>query len=195
MRDKEVVDTELQLKDLETIEGRWKKAEHTASGGDPHAKAMLSVLKQVKPILEAGKNARTLDIDPESEEGKCFRELFLLTAKPVLYVCNVTDDDAVSGNAFVDAVREAVKDEEAQVMVMAAQMEADIAELDTYEERQEFLEAAGLSDSGVSRLDPDRLCAAWAGDLLYGGEEGDSRLDLPEGKQGPAGSGRDPLRL
>ena len=65
VRDKEVVDTELQLKDLETIEGRWKKAEHTASGGDPHAKAMLSVLKQVKPILEAGKNARTLDIDPE----------------------------------------------------------------------------------------------------------------------------------
>jgi len=152
VRDKEVVDTELQLKDLETIEGRWKKAEHTASGGDPHAKAMLSVLKQVKPILEAGKNARTLDIDPDSEEGKCFRELFLLTAKPVLYVCNVTDDDAVSGNAYVDAVREEVKDEEAQVMVMAAQMEADIAELDTYEERQEFLEAAGLSDSGVSRL-------------------------------------------
>lgn len=152
VRDKEVVDTELQLKDLETIEGRWKKAEHTASAGDPHAKAMLSVLRQLKPVLEAGQNARTLSFDPDSEEGKCCRELFLLTSKPVLYVCNVADDEAVTGNAHVEAVREAVRNEEAQVLVLAAQMEADIAELDSYEERQEFLEAAGLTDSGVSRL-------------------------------------------
>lgn len=150
VRDKEVIDTELQLRDLETIETRLKKVERQAKSGEKDAKAQYELLERYHEVLSEGKSARTVEL--AEEEEKIAKDFFLLTNKPVLYVCNVDEASAVNGNAYVDKVKAAVADENAEVLVLAAQTESDIAELDTYEERQEFLEAAGLSESGVSRL-------------------------------------------
>ena len=152
VRDKEIIDMELQLKDLETVDNRLQKTEKQAqTGGDKNAKMQVGVLKAFKEALTQGKSARTVTFDTKDEQ-KFARELFLLTSKPVLYVCNVDDAAASSGNAYVDAVREAVADEGAEILVVAARTESEIAELESYEERQEFLADMGLSESGVSRL-------------------------------------------
>ena len=152
VRDKEVIDLELQLRDLETIESRISRVQKQAqTGGDREAKVQYEVLKRYKEALEQGRSARTVELLNKDEE-KIAHELFLLTNKPVLYVCNVDDKSAVSGNAYVDAVREAVKDENAQILVVAAQTESEIAELDDYEERQMFLAEIGLEESGVNRI-------------------------------------------
>ena len=152
VRDKEIIDTELQLKDLETVESRIVKVQKQAqSGGDKQAKRLLEILLQYKAALEKGLSARTIQIDNKDDQ-RLARELFLLTDKPVLYVCNVDEKSAVSGNLFVEAVRAAVANENAGILVVAAKTEAEIAELDTFEERQMFLEEAGLTDSGVARL-------------------------------------------
>lgn len=152
VRNKEVIDVELQLKDLETVESRIQRVEKQAkTGGDAQAKVLFNVLSQVREVLLQGKSARSLCFDLP-EEQKAMKELYLLTAKPILYVCNVDEASAVDGNKYVDAVREAIKEEDAELLVIAAQTESEIAELETYEERQEFLEAVGLEESGVSRL-------------------------------------------
>ena len=152
VRDKEIIDTELQLKDLETVEGRLPRVEKLAQvGNNKDAKVEYEVLKAYKAALEQGKSARTVQFDSK-EAQQAARNLFLLTSKPVLYVCNVDEASAATGNAYVEQVREAVKDEDAEILVVAAQTEADIAELETYEERQEFLKDAGLEESGVNRL-------------------------------------------
>ena len=152
VRDMEVINYELQLKDLETVESRLAKTEKAAkAGGDKNAKMQLEVLQAYKEALEQGKPARSVKIEGKEEE-RFAKELFLLTNKPVLYVCNVDDASAVDGNAYVDAVREAIAEEDADLMIVAAKTESEIAELDTWEERKEFLEEIGLSESGVSRL-------------------------------------------
>jgi len=152
VRDKEVIDAELQLKDLETVESRIQKIEKQVRvGGDKQAKAALELYLRYKDALSQGKSARTVSIENKEEELAA-HDLFLLTNKPVLYVCNVDEDSAVSGNQYVEQVREAVKDEQAQVLVVAAKIESEIAELETYEERQMFLEEIGLQESGVNRL-------------------------------------------
>lgn len=152
VRDKEIIDTELQLKDLETIESRFPRVEKLAQvGGNKDAKVEYEVLKAYKAALEQGKSARTVEFDSK-EEQQAARNLFLLTSKPVLYVCNVDEASAATGNAYVEQVRQAVKEENAEILVVAAQTEADIAELETYEERQEFLKDVGLEESGVNRL-------------------------------------------
>ena len=152
VRDKEVIDLELQLRDLETIESRINRVQKQAqTGGDREAKVQYEVLKRYKEALEQGRSARTVELLNKDEE-KIAHELFLLTNKPVLYVCNVDDKSAVTGNAYVDAVREAVKDENAQILVVAAQTESEIAELEDYEERQMFLAEIGLEESGVNRI-------------------------------------------
>ncbi len=151
VRDKEVIDTELQLRDLETIESRIGKVAKMAAAGDRDAKMQHEVLKRYQEVLTQGKSARSVELETKDEQ-KFAHDLFLLTNKPVLYVCNVDDASAVSGNKYVDAVREAVKDEHAEILVVAAQTESDIAELETYEERQMFLEEIGLKESGVNRL-------------------------------------------
>ena len=151
VRDKEIIDTELQLKDLETVDSRISKVQKQAqTGGDKQAKALYDILVQYRDALLQGKSARTVKLDPLDK--KLVKDLYLLTDKPVMYVCNVEEESAVNGNKHVDALREAVKDEDAEILIVAAATEADIAELETYEERQMFLEAAGLSESGVSRL-------------------------------------------
>lgn len=152
VRDKEIIDFELQLKDLETIESRIAKVQKQAqTGGDKQAKLAYEVLSKYKAALEQGKSARTVKFDTKDEQ-KIAKDLFLLTDKPVMYVCNVDEASAVTGNRYVDAVREAVKDEEAEILVVAAKIESEIAELETYEERQLFLNEIGLDESGVSRL-------------------------------------------
>ena len=152
IRDKTIIDTELQLKDLESIESRLPKVEKIAQmGNNKDAKVEYEVLKAYKEALDQGKRARTVSFETK-EAQKAAHDLFLLTAKPVLYVCNVDEASAATGNAYVEQVREAVKDEGAEILVVAAQTEADIAELETYEERREFLNDVGLDESGVNRL-------------------------------------------
>lgn len=151
VRDKEIIDTELQLKDLETVESRLQKVQKQAqTGGDKVAKATYDILVLYREALLQGKSARTVQL--EKEQRVFVKDLCLLTDKPVMYVCNVDEASAVNGNAYVEQVREAVKDEAAEIIVVAAATEADIAELETYDERQMFLEAVGLNESGVSRL-------------------------------------------
>ena len=152
VRDKEVIEAELQLKDLETVEARIQKTEKQAkAGGDKQAKTALEVLMKYRDALSQGLSARTVELQNKEEEAVA-KEMFLLTNKPVMYVCNVDEESAVTGNAYVEQVREAVKGENAQVLVLAAKTEAEIAELDTYEERQMFLQEMGLEESGVNRL-------------------------------------------
>lgn len=152
VRDKEIIDFELQLKDLETIESRIAKVQKQAqTGGDKQAKMVYEVLSRYKEALEQGKSARTVTFDTKDEQ-KIARDLFLLTNKPVMYVCNVDEASAVTGNAYVEQVREAVKDEDAEILVVAAKIESEIAEFETYEERQMFLNEIGLEESGVARL-------------------------------------------
>ena len=151
VRDKEIIDMELQLKDLETVDSRIQKTQKQAQvSGDKTAKAVLEILLRYKEALSAGKSARTVQLT--KEEIPLTKDLFLLTTKPVLYVCNVDEASAATGNKYTQAVAEAVKDENADMLIVAAATEADIAELETYEERQMFLEAAGLKESGVARL-------------------------------------------
>ena len=151
VRDKGVIDTELQLKDLETVENRLGKVQKQAqTGGDKNAKRQYEVLLRYKEALEQGLSARTVELD--KEERKCVWDLNLLTDKPVLYVCNVDEKSAVTGNAYTEAVARAIEGEGAEMLVIAAATEADIAELGSYEERQMFLEDMGLKESGVSRL-------------------------------------------
>ena len=150
VRDKEIIDAELQLKDLETVESRIAKVQKQAATGDKSAKRLFDILSRYKSALEQGKSARTVELD--KEDRKLVYDLHLLTDKTVLYVCNVDEKSAVGGNAHVEAVRGAIREENAELLIVAAATEADIAELDTYEERQMFLEEVGLKESGVNRL-------------------------------------------
>lgn len=151
VRDKEVVDTELQIKDLETVEARLAKAEKAGKAGDKEAAKLASVLNRYRAALLEGRSCRSVVLNND-EEVQIARELFLLTNKPVMYVCNVDDASAVNGNKYVDAVREAVKDENAEILIISARTESEIAEMDDYDDRQMFLEEMGLDESGVVRL-------------------------------------------
>ena len=145
VRDKGIIDTELQLKDLETVEGRLGKIQKQAtSGGDKNAKRAVELLLQYKAALEQGLSARTVEL--EKEDRKLVADLNLL------YVCNVDEKSAATGNVYTEAVRAAIAGEKAEMLVIAAATEADIAELESYEERQMFLEDLGLEESGVARL-------------------------------------------
>ncbi len=152
VRDMEIINYELQIKDLETVENRLAKTLKAAqTGGDKTARMQADVLLAYKEALEQGRPARSVQFETKDEQ-RFARDLFLLTNKPVLYVCNVDDDSAVNGNHYVDEVRKAIEGTGASLMIVAAKTESEIAELDTYEERQEFLEEIGLSESGVARL-------------------------------------------
>ena len=150
IRDKETIDIELQLKDLETVEKRLEKVTRAAKAGDKVAQKELALLGRYKEALLQGISARAVALS--EEEVELSQSYQLLTAKPILYVCNVDEAAAANGNKYVDQVREAVKDENAQIIVLAVATEADIAELETYEERQMFLQDMGLSEPGASVL-------------------------------------------
>jgi GTP-binding protein YchF len=151
VRDKEIIDTELQLKDLETVDAKLKRVEKSAkTGNDKDAKKAYEVLTTIKDLLEQGKSARAAAL---SEQDKVhIADCCLLTIKPVLYVCNVDEASVKTGNKYVDVVKEAVKGENAEVLIITAQMEAEIASLETFEERQMFLAEMGLTEPGVNKL-------------------------------------------
>ena len=150
VRDKETIDIELQLKDLETVEKRLERVKRTAKTGNKEAQAELVVLLKIEETLLKGLSVRTLSFS--EKEMEFVQVLQFITAKPVLYICNVDENSAVSGNEYVEKIRAAVKDENAEVIVLAVGTEADITELDDYEERQLFLADIGLEEAGVARL-------------------------------------------
>lgn len=151
LRDKETIDIELQLKDLETTEKKLDKVKRASRTGNKEAQAEEAVLLQIKNGLEAGISVRAIDIEEDTREVYV-KPLQFITDKPVMYVCNVDEASAVSGNDYVTRVREAVKDENAEVVVLAVGTEADITELDDYEERQMFLADIGLEEPGSAVL-------------------------------------------
>lgn len=150
IRDKETIDIELQLKDLEAVEKRLEKVKRAAKTGNKEAQAELALLEKIQAVLMEGKSVRTIEFTEKEEE--LVKSMQFITAKPVMYVCNVDESAAKDGNTYVDKVKEAVKDEDAEIIVLAVATEADIAELDDYEERQMFLTDIGLEEPGVSRL-------------------------------------------
>lgn len=151
VRDKEVIDLELQLKDLDSVQKAMSKLEKQAkTGNDKDAKKRFEILTTVYAHLEKGKSARSAQLS--SEDFVILKEFQLLTDKPVMYVCNVDEASVKTGNKYVDAVKENVKDEKAEVILITAAMEAEIAALDTFEERKMFLEEMGLEEAGVNKL-------------------------------------------
>jgi hypothetical protein len=150
VRDKEIIDTELILKDIETVDKRLEKMRRTAKSGDKDAKKQVEVGEAVMAHLEEERPARSLSLD---EAGQAIlQEMMLLTSKPILYVCNVDMDSVETGNAHTEAFRAAVADESAEIILISAGIEADIAELETKEERLEFLAEMGLKEPGVNKL-------------------------------------------
>ena len=150
LRDKETIDIELQLKDLDTVTKRIDKSKKAAKAGNKDEQKVVEVLTAVIAHLEELKNVREMDLDEKEQE--IVDSLQLITSKPVIYLCNVDESAAKDGNEWVEKVKEAVKDEHAEVLILAAQIEADINELETFDERQIFLEELGLEEPGVNRL-------------------------------------------
>ena len=150
VRDAEIVETELLLADLEAMERRFETTEKRAKGGDKDARAQLQLLEPVMAALQDGRPARTADI--ADDQRPAFRQLQLLTAKPVLYVCNVDEDSAVDGNAHTEAVNEMAATKGAATVIVSAEIEAQIAQLDDPAERAEYLEGSGLSETGLSKV-------------------------------------------
>jgi GTP-binding protein YchF len=151
VRDKEVVDIELQLKDLDTVERQISKLQKQAKvGGDKLAQRTITVAEKLKDVLVTGKSARTLHLS--ADEEALIHDFFLITKKPVLYVCNVDEASAVTGNKYSEQLKNSISDDHAEILIIAAATEADIAELESYEEKQMFLEDLGLDEPGVNKL-------------------------------------------
>jgi GTP-binding protein YchF len=149
-RDREIVDLELQVRDLDLVERKIERVQKLAKSGEREPKHILEVLGKMKEHLENFQNARTFEV--AEEDRKHIDDIYLLTAKPVLYVCNVDDSSAVDGNKYVEAFKSSMSHEGAEIMVIAGKLEAEIAELDDPGDRKEFLEDAGLEEPGVNRL-------------------------------------------
>jgi len=151
VRDKETIDTELQLKDLDSVDKKISRMEKVAkAGSDKDAKKALEVLAVYKNHLEQGKSARSADVSLDDQ--RFIADIFLLTAKPVMYVCNVDEAAVINGNALVDQLKESIKGENAEVLVIAAAIEAEITMLESFDDRQAFLSDLGLKESGVTKL-------------------------------------------
>lgn len=150
VRDMEIIDLELQIKDLEMVERKMQRTDKLIKVGDKEARKVMELLVRYKDHFENFQNARTLDIS--ETDRRLLGDLYLLTEKPVVYVCNVDDDSATVGNRYVEELREALEGKNAEILVIAGALEADIAELETEEERMEFLEDAGLAEPGVNKM-------------------------------------------
>jgi len=148
--DKEIIDTELQLKDLETVEKRLQKAQKNMKGGNKEAQREAVLLEQFREVLQSGQSARSLELT--EDDARIAGDFGLLTAKPVVYACNVDEDSMVEGNKYVDQVKAAVANEQAEVIIISAAIEAQIAILESPDERKEFLEALGLEEPGMHKL-------------------------------------------
>ena len=151
VRDKEIIDTELQLKDLESIDKKISRSEKLAKQGDKELLRGIEILRELKIFMEQGKNARGFSITSEDLE-KYLADVFLLTMKPVIYVCNVDEKSVINGNALSETLKNSIKDENAEVLLISAAIESEIAGMESYDDRQMFLEDLGLTESGVARL-------------------------------------------
>lgn len=149
VRDKEIIDTELQIKDLESIDAKIQKVRKLADTGNKEAKAVYEVASKIKEVLDQGKSVRTLDM--EEAKWDLVKDLNLITAKPVLYVCNVDDASVVNGNKHTEAFVESVQDENAQVIFVSAEIESDMIDMDE-DDKNLFLEDMGLTESGANRI-------------------------------------------
>ena len=189
VRDKEVVDMELQIKDLETVTNRIEKVRKQATtGGDKNAKKAWEMLERYKAVLEQGRNAREV-VPQNPDEEKLAKEFCLLTCKPVLYVCNVDENSAATGNRYTEAVAEAIKNEDAKIMVIAARIESEIAELDSYEERHR----SRTFRSGAPH--PRSILPSQPADIFHGRRTRSPRLDHQQGRQGSQGRRSHPHRF
>jgi GTP-binding protein YchF len=150
VRDKEIIDTELLFKDIETAEKRFDKLKKGAKGGGKHETRLVEIGQEIIDHLMAGKPGRSLELDETGEE--ILSEMMLLTSKPVLYVCNVDEESVLTGNVHTERLKELVKPEKAEVILISAAIEADIVELEDPEERMMFLEEMGLTEPGVNKV-------------------------------------------
>lgn len=150
VRDKEIIDTELILKDIDTLEKRLEKLKKLAKSGNKEDKKNVEIAQEILAVLEEERPARTLEL--EGEAAEFMQELYLLTAKPILYVCNVDEESVHDGNKHTAAFKELVKDENAEVVLISAGIEAEIVELDSLEERMEYLTEMGLKEPGVNKV-------------------------------------------
>ncbi len=187
VRDKETIDIELQLKDLETVQKRVEKAKKVAKSGDKDAKKQVELFENVVKTLEEGKSVRTIEFS--EDEQLLVNELNLITAKPVMYVCNVDEDALKNGNDYVTKIKEIAKEENAGVLMVSAQLEADIAELDDYEERQMFLEDAGLEEPGVNKLIREAYSLLKLSTYFTAGEKEVRAWTIKEGMTAPQAAG------
>lgn len=188
IRDKEIIDIELQLKDLETVEKRLEKVNRAARTGDKDAQKLQSILNTIKSGLEQAQNVRQLDFS-EKEREEVIQGLQLLTDKPVLYVCNVSEGDAAGGNAFVEKVQAIANEENAEVLTLAVSIEADINELDTFEERQVFLEDLGLTEPGAAKLIRKAYALLQQQTYFTAGEKEVRAWTFPVGASAPQAAG------
>jgi hypothetical protein len=187
IRDKEVIDMELQLKDLETLQKRIDKVKKQAQVGEKEAKKLFDIYEKYRVHLEAGKSARSADIDVKERE--LVQDLWLLTDKPVMYVCNVDEASVVDGNELSARVKAEVADENAEVIILGVGIEADIASLDTYEERQMFLEDLGLEEPGVSKLIRSAYKLLELQTYFTAGEKEVRAWTIPTGAKAPQAAG------
>jgi GTP-binding protein YchF len=186
--DKETIDIELQLKDLETVEKKLEKTKRAAQTGDKEAIAEAKILEEVKNGLESNRSVRSIDLDDELKK-EYIKPLQLITDKPVMYVCNVDEASAVSGNKYVEKVKASVGDENAEVLVLAVGIEADISELETFEERKEFLDDIGLEEAGVSKLIKKAYSLLDRSTYFTAGEKEVRAWTFPTGAKAPEAAG------
>jgi len=186
--DKETIDIELQLKDLETVDKKLEKTKRAAQTGNKEAQAEASILEEVKKGLESNQSVRSLTLD-EDLKVDYINPLQLITDKPVMYVCNVDENSAVSGNAYVEKVKASVEDENANVLVLAVGIEADIAELETFEERKEFLNDIGLQEAGVNKLIKKAYSLLNQSTYFTAGEKEVRAWTFPTGAKAPEAAG------
>ncbi|MEL6866934.1 MAG: redox-regulated ATPase YchF [Bacteroidota bacterium] len=188
VRDKETIDMELLFKDMETTEKRIDKYKKQAKSGKKEDQKALLIAQDIQKHLEEGLPARSYD--PENEEtADLLKDMYLLTSKPILYVCNVDEDSVNDGNEHTEAFKKAVADEQAEVILISAGIEADIAELETKEERLEFLQEMGLSEPGVNRV--IRACYKLLNLITYftAGEKEVRAWTISEGTMAPQAAG------
>ena len=187
MRDKEIIDIELQLKDLESVEKKIASLSRVIKSGDKDAVKENDLAVKLREGLEQGLSVRALDLS--EDENELVRSFNLITAKPVMYVCNVDEASVQNGNHFVDAVRAAVKNEGAEVLVIGAKIEADITELETYEERQMFLDELDLDEPGVNRLIRSAYALLNLQTYFTAGEKEVRAWTIKEGMSAPQAAG------
>jgi ribosome-binding ATPase len=188
VRDKEVIDIELQLKDLESVQKLYEKVSKAARVGDKSAKKEADFLLRLRTHLEAGQSARSVEIEND-DETLWLHQFQLLTTKPVLYVCNVDEASAKTGNEYVEQVRQAITNENAGIIILAAATEADISELESFEERQMFLHDLGLEEPGVNMLIRAAYSLLSLQTYFTAGEKEVRAWTIPTGSTAPQAAG------